>query len=582
MAVDSNGKDGGPDQPSGDRNDMENDKEFLDAVQGCLEDLMSKENLAEDPVIQQHVNAQMYVPLYILAAHQKVLKLGPAASMETLLKAARQSDKLSVDAENMMIRPMMKQRRNTIILHDLPDDVQETELRELFLASPEPESLSAVKPDVNHTAFVTFNSDEAAQTVALWLRSQKFRGNSVKCAIKSDHYMRSFFPAQPVNPTSTLSQLSSPGQGAQAMSWPNSPWTGPGTPAWLSPGMGPAYDPMDWGAGGWAQAPEKGSGKGGKGGKKGGKKGKCKGGEGQTAEFDTEAAAHAEVASRMEQAMAGMGAPEEGEIDVGYTHEFRKYTKQEIVQICSSLESVSKPESFAKFEKEHKDAALFRSSPHKDWAPPPTPMTPFVTGGLAGDMGHRRSSSMSARDQADDQGDGARNRRRSRPRKGSAVSSGSWSRGPRTSRAGSGEYYEGGSGGDWGGWDWPGGAAEGGWASSADQGSRARQRTSSARRRSSWGDWYGQTWVEKKETEQGAEEKKDEEEKVAAKPTWVEKVKGIDKTPTWVEKVKGKMEAESSDSGAATKVSSGAARPAGPGSGSGAAAAQQPTGAEKG
>merc|ERR1719277_2885291 len=475
---------------------------------------------------------------------------------------------------------MMKQRRNTIILHDLPDDVQEAELRELFMASPEPSSLSSVKPDVNHTAFITFGTDEAAQTVALWLRSQKFRGNSVKCAIKSDHYMRSFFPAQPPNPTSTLSQLSSPGQGAQAMSWPNSPWTGPGTP-WLSPGMGPTYDPTDgWGGSGWAQGSEKGSGKGGKSGKKGGKKG---GRKGEAAEYD-EAVGQADMATRMEQAMAGMGAPDDGdEQEVGYSHEFRKYSKQEIVQICSSLETVTKPESFAKFEKEHKDVALFRSSPHKDWAPPPTPMTPFVSGGGLGDMGHRRSSSVKSRDQGDDLGDGSRNRRRSRPRKASAASSGSWSRGPRTSRTGSGEYYEGSGGGDWSGWDWPTGA-DGGWNSSTEQGSRARQRTSSARRRSSWGDWYGQgaqTWVEKKESEQPSEEKKDEEEKVAAKPTWVEKVKGIDKTPSWVEKVKGKTEAESSESGAAAKVSSGAARPAGPGSGSGAAVAQQPTGVEK-
>jgi len=527
MVVDSNGKEGGPDQPSGERKDLENDTEFIGAVQGCLEDLMSKENLAEDPVIQQHVNAQMYVPLYILAAHQKVMKLGPAASMETLLKAARQSDKLNVDAESMMIRPMMKQRRNTIILHDLPDDVQEAELRELFMASPEPQSLSSIKLDVNHTAFATFSSDEAATNIALWLRSQKFRGNIVKCAIKSDHYMRSFFPAQPPNAASTLSQLSASGSGAQAMSVPNSPWTGPGTP-WLSPGMGPAYDPMDgWGGGGgWAQGPEKGSGKGGKGGKKGGKKG---GRKGEAAEYD-EAAAHAEVAARMEQAMAGMGAQEDNsEVEVGYTHEFRKYSKQEIVQICSSLEMVTKPESFAKFEKEHKDVALFRSSPYKDWAPPPTPMTPFVAGGGLGDLGHRRSSSVKSRDQGDEMGEGSRNRRRSRQRKASA-SSGAWSRGPRTSRTGSGEYY--GGSGDWGGWDWPTGA-DAGWAASTGQGSRARRRTSSASRRSSWGEWYGQTWVEKKETEQPAEE---EEEKVVAKPTWVEKVKGsIDKTPSRVE-----------------------------------------------
>jgi len=109
-----------------------------------------------------------------------------------------------------------------------------------------------------------------------------------------------------------------------------------------------------WAASGW-DAEEKGKGM------KGGKKGKSKGkGTGYGSPDDAEALA-AEAQRRLEQAIFGpqAGAGEEGdigEVDVGYTHEFRRYTKQQIVDICSSVEVVTKPDSFVRFDKEHKDA----------------------------------------------------------------------------------------------------------------------------------------------------------------------------------------------------------------------------------
>eukprot|EP00435_Cladocopium_sp_Y103_P039320 s3427_g10.t1 len=46
-------------------------------------------------------------------------------------------------------------------------------------------------------AFVTFEDDSAAQDAALWLRSQKLRGASVKCGMKSQLSLRNFFPMTP-------------------------------------------------------------------------------------------------------------------------------------------------------------------------------------------------------------------------------------------------------------------------------------------------------------------------------------------------------------------------------------------------
>jgi len=51
-----------------------------------------------------------------------------------------------------------------------------------------------VKLEVNNTWFVKFNVDDGAQDVVLWLRSQTFKGKAINAALKSEHFLRSFFP----------------------------------------------------------------------------------------------------------------------------------------------------------------------------------------------------------------------------------------------------------------------------------------------------------------------------------------------------------------------------------------------------
>lgn len=491
-------------------------EEFFKSVQSCLEEILSKENLAEDVIVQQSINAQMYIPIYILAAHPKVLSLGSNANAQVLLTAAQRSLKLSVDADTMMIRPTtMKARRNVIILRELPEDTTESELREMLQASKHYDKLTAVKPDVNNTTYITFETDESAQDVALWLRSQKFRGEPVKCAMKSDHFMRSFYPAQP-------SLGSTP-----AGSWPASPWTGP--MSWPSPGIGAAsYEtsPQTWtmcsaqdGEGGF---PGKGKGKRGKG------KGKGK---------DDPEAMMMEAQRKLEQAIEGTSfqtglAGNDETAEVGYNHAFRAYLKEQIVDICSKMEVVAKPDSFITFEKANKDAHLFRPSPCKDWAPPPTPMV-----GFSPNTDMRRAKST-ATDDGDDVLTGTDpNRRRSRSRKASAnASQGSWSRN-RSS--------------DWNDWDWGSGGAVT-WTASQKDIDRKRN---ASRKRGGWDEWYGQAWTQKdcKDGEHEKGEKREaatpEKEEKPNKPSWVEKVKGLpDKggaPQKWQAKTKSKAEVPS-------------------------------------
>lgn len=357
----------------------------IDAVQKRLEDLLSKHNLAEDAYIQQHMNAQMYIPLAVLARHHSLCVLGDEEALIAAAKtAAQRSDKFGIDEDGAMVRPLLKPRRNTLILRDLPDDFPEDELRALFHTSPESESFSSLKPDVNNTAFVSFKSDEAAQNVALWLRSQKFQGAEIKCAIKSEHFVRSFFPAS-AGPSMQASPYTSPQQAWGYPPWMQVPnaWGSSSQPEQFSDASMGWSDSSNWAVDAMPMATQnsmprdaKGDGKGKS--PKGKGKGRKRGALGGSFSQDSQMESSSDFASPQLPMMSqepdgGM----EGLAEPGYLHEYRKYSRQQIIEVCNAMEDIVKPESYERCESN--DVALFRSSPCKDWAPLPTPLTTFAS-----------------------------------------------------------------------------------------------------------------------------------------------------------------------------------------------------------
>lgn len=333
------------------------DKELVANVQARLEALFSTKSLAEDAILKQHMNAQTYIPLAALTGHPSFHDLLEKCDLHAVLKAAAErSDKMSVNEDGKMIRPLLKAKRNTLILRDLPDS-PEDELRALFASSPESDAFVSLKPDVNNTAFASFKSEEAAQNVALWLRSQKLRGSEIKCAVKSEHLVRSFVPA-------------SPGPSLQA-----SPYMMPQVrtyPVWV-PGK-------EWGdPGNWEYQTEP--------------VGDSAKGKGHAKGVPFEPLPPAEVPQNVaKMPPTPLLRPQEPETfeNFAYTGHFRKYSRQQIVDLCSAMEEIAKPDTY-KNEEEKNGLALFRLSPCRDWAPLPSPDTLLRESDLQ-EPGSRKSS----------------------------------------------------------------------------------------------------------------------------------------------------------------------------------------------
>jgi len=161
-------------------------------VQEALESMLSKKNLAKDSFLASKMNQLMYIPISVLLSHPKLEGLN--ATQDQVAAVAARSKRLSPDAEGTMVRPVLKSKRNVIILRDAPDDATEEELLTLLKGGPHADQIAGIKADVNNTWFVKYNVDEGTQEVVLWLRSQLFKGKPLNAAIKSDLALRSFYP----------------------------------------------------------------------------------------------------------------------------------------------------------------------------------------------------------------------------------------------------------------------------------------------------------------------------------------------------------------------------------------------------
>jgi len=388
------GMEGVEEQPSAALQAEEPD--LVDAVLERLEELFTRETLIKDAFIQQHMNAQLEISLCVLPGHPRIATLGKSVGVACLLEAAGRCDKVILDEEKLLMRPNIKPRRNTLILRDLADGVSEEDIRQLFEGSSEGEGLVSVKPDVNHTAFVVFDTDDDAQRAALWLRSQTLRGEGVKCNIKSERLQSSFFaPSQPppvaVSVKDAVYAMS--GHQAQMMMGYPGMWAQPGATMDQMSWAGEDVHEAGWqearGAGdvpqGWFPDGAEGGKKGFKGKGKGKYKDKGKGKDKDKGKFAGSFGGLEQPVMQMGQA-GGMppmqeeddlgGRPPEDDFGdcLGYPNGFRRYGRAEIIEICSGMDEVAKPGGFTRLEAEDPSTALlFLESPCKDWAPPPAP-----------------------------------------------------------------------------------------------------------------------------------------------------------------------------------------------------------------
>lgn len=290
----------------------------------ALDKMLSTENLGSDIELQKLMDEQMYIRL------DKLNEKFPNQTIEDLQEAIERSMTLVLNASKNAVKPNLKPKRTVILIRDVPEKVEASQIRELISRCPTISDVGSKLKDLHadensHVWFVNFEEENDARDCTLWLQqeSSPWGEGKVKCGMKSDHLVRSFFPAA-MAPPPMPSMLD-----VQSL---------------FMPGFGfPLFG-----------LPFKGKGKKGFG-KKGGKKGPPQPME----------------RSSIEQADLGLRTLDPTDRSGMYPGTFRKYSRQEILDVGEKVRTKlgGKPHSFQTFEEANGPhvKGVFVTEPNTTW-----------------------------------------------------------------------------------------------------------------------------------------------------------------------------------------------------------------------
>ncbi len=170
---------------------------LVQAIKAQVEYYFSRENLAKDRYLVESMDSNQSVELSLIMNFKKMKSL---TEDEAKVKQALEgSTVVSVVGDRIQMK--IVKRGGTIILREVPDDVEEAEVRAVFdFAGCKP--VSSVKKDIGNTWFIMMESDEDAKDtiVNLTLQGRRLRDAPVKARLKQE----SSRPVVPFNPNAAF------------------------------------------------------------------------------------------------------------------------------------------------------------------------------------------------------------------------------------------------------------------------------------------------------------------------------------------------------------------------------------------
>jgi la-related protein 4 len=160
-------------------------KELIDAIQKQVEYYFSKENLRTDHYLVSQMNLDLYVPVKVIAGFKMIRSL--SEDLDTILTAMRECKGINLSPDGIMVRPDMRAQKNTLILRDIPSNIDSKEIRSLF---GDQFGKLELKSDIGDCWYVNLEDDARTMEALDHLRQQKFRGEVVKARIKTEHTLK--------------------------------------------------------------------------------------------------------------------------------------------------------------------------------------------------------------------------------------------------------------------------------------------------------------------------------------------------------------------------------------------------------
>jgi hypothetical protein len=161
-------------------------------IKAQVEYYFSQQNLNRDAYMKSQMGSDGFIALSIIAAFKKVRKL--TSDLNLIVEAIDGSTICTLNDDKTALKACWKRpARTTVILREMPDSAQESEIKELFLGNPAFKVMS-VRADVGNTWFVEFETEEGAKEAVMYVTAKTFQGERVKARLKSESVMRASAP----------------------------------------------------------------------------------------------------------------------------------------------------------------------------------------------------------------------------------------------------------------------------------------------------------------------------------------------------------------------------------------------------
>jgi hypothetical protein len=172
------------------------------AVRDALEVIFAPENLAQDGYLRSHMTSQLFVPIKALS--QCRMLVGLEADEALIAEAARSSEKLLFDPSGSMLRPRVAaQRRNTLLLRDLPEGTNESDILSVFegvKGCPQPKE--EARAESAGSWVVTFESESSCLTALEHVRGRDCNGSPLKARVRGEDLLRTLPALAPASEAS--------------------------------------------------------------------------------------------------------------------------------------------------------------------------------------------------------------------------------------------------------------------------------------------------------------------------------------------------------------------------------------------
>ena len=170
------------------------DPALLSALVYQLDYYFSPANLYSDTFLLSQMDASRAVPVATIASFRKVQQL--TSDVHLVVAAMQHCSNLVLDATAGSVRPasISNVQRTTVVLRDVPSEVEEAEVTAIFSRAGSPGQPVSVYCDALGEWSCVMESDDVCVDAALWLTSQSLRDQPIKARVKSDAPKPSYAP----------------------------------------------------------------------------------------------------------------------------------------------------------------------------------------------------------------------------------------------------------------------------------------------------------------------------------------------------------------------------------------------------